>query len=1177
MASCDELFQRKLALDLERQANDEELARISGIRRSRIPSDDEFRKAQEIAQDPKVDAANRAAAEEAIEQQQGAARGVEPRVNIAAGQPVNYKQKLRDFPEEVVADYATLAKNLREAGERAMPEEFAMEGYGSPKKQAAIMRDLSERGSPSGWLRVIADAGDSFRGLVDKVAVVRFAHDTAIEVYAAGTNGMLQWVINNPGKAVPPEMQLKVFNQFKVSMMAQRHYDYVRGAWGRIGNSLQGRGYEGPLKDMVEEDLIRAVDEADEMIGASEAASSIEQAGQIKPEEVPRETSFGEILAAIDQAQTNPKGAEEQLAFAVTNIMIAGPSPEKFQSAKDIRYNRLRRFNLLTKDWQLLNEKTNALNFGSNAIMSLFGPYRQYFEDFQEFRSIVGTTNSQAALAAWQVNFNGLGASMLAIRDAGKEVFLDSFLHGKNMYGNNVDTYGVRYQTPEALAAELKDLQKGGVYSKTPLGRFEELPRRIASQMNPERYGRFFHAAARLWMYEKTGSSFFLRPGLRTMGAVDNVAGYGASVYKLRHDLEKKYRSQGIQKELADEYGPDLAPEDVERLTNNRIMEDFNKSFYSTQPTEAEILAFRRESGIPPEFLDDQGIADKIAEERVGQNYSGMIPGSNTRAASEFAEEMRFANRPGEPGSSTRTIYDGSDWMRRVPLIEAAVPYFRAPFLGTGFDHEMLGVSPLLKKVFFSKQMSPQQTRRNNANLIMSGHVFAIWGTMSATGNITGNGPVVIPGDPDSAQRRQQWLLKMKQQGRNPNSIAGVSLPGGWPIINTIFLMEDIKDNMEYAVWNKFDQISVLEALSGVLMGHLSRSSAIGQVQTLMEVAYGDPYQQDRVGAFAGYMAQGRGYFFMPSGPIRSLERSSNSKQSNLYRDEAWTEQDFLDLDAEGQAAMQTWERRLRNAAYNVTGLAGVFGGQYKDKDWLGSDIRRPWGMDQMVYLQNRFDPLMHPEGKVYEELNRLQLLDKPEELASRRLEDVPMTDDMQKIWNDTYSDLDGTTDPMMVSGVPAVGLQVKLPLFETTVAEGITFKDSATLVDIDLTPYLGKFVSGNNVMTAYQRLFASPIYKALEANEATAYDRTAPPEQNSEAPSVLMVKAIKRYYAQMTTAQMINMPDPPPAVAQWRQQMLLKNATVQNQMLQDAGQSELETEAQARIEALSEALSEAE
>ncbi len=1172
MASCDELFQRKLALDLEKQENDAALARVSQIQRSRIPSDDEFRKAQKIAEDPKTDAVNRADAQRAIETQKAASRGVEPRVNIAEGQPVNLKQLLRDYPEEVVLSYATRIKNLRAGGQAAMPAEFALKGYTNPKKRAQMLQTLSGRGSVAAWLRTVSDAGDRFNGLIDDVVVVRFAHDTAKDVYAAGAEETFQWVLKNPGKAVPANMQLKLFNQFKVALMAQRHYDYVRGAWGRIGNALQGKGFEGPLKEFVDEDLIRAVDEAQEMVSESEAIASIEQAGQIKPEEVIKGTSFGNLLEAFDKAQTNPKAAEGQLALEIQNILITGASPEKYQSAKDLRYNKLRNFNLLTKDWQLFNERTNALNVGSNGIMALFGPYRQFLEDSMEFAETVGTSRSRATLEAWQANWNGVGASALAIRDAGKEVFMDSFVRGKSMYANNVDTYGARYQTPEELVAELKDIQRGGVGGGRPMDWNQQLPQRIASLANPERYGRYFHAATRLWMYEKTGSSYFLRPGLRTMGAVDNLAGYGAAVYKLRHDLEVKYRFEGIQRELAEKYGPQLPKEEVQRLTNDRIMEDFNKAFYSTQPTEAEIIAFRNESKIPAEFLDDQGIADMIAEQRVGENYSGMIPGNLTREASAFSEEMRFANKP---DGAFKEIYEGADKMRRQPWVEAAMPYFRAPFLGTGFDVDMLGVFPALRKVMFSDRMTPRQRRRNTANLIMAGHVYAMWGTLSASDLITGNGPAVVPGDPESAQRRQQWLQKMKQKGLRPNSIAGVQLPGGLPIINTVFLMEDIKENLMYAASSRFDQLDTVEAVVGVLMGHLSRSSAIGQVQTLMEVAYGNPYQQDRVGTFLGYMASGR---YLPSGPMRSLERLSNSTQANLYRDEAWTEQDFEALDPEGQAWMQTMERRLRNAAYNVSGLTGVFGGKYKDKDWLGSDIRKPWGMDFATYLKDRFDPVEHPEGKVYTELNRLQQLNRPEELASRRLRDVPMTDDMQKYWNDSYSSIEGRddTDISLVDGVPKVSLKIRVPIFDITTAQGIRVKEDATLMDIDVTPMLNEVVKGNNAMTAYQRLFDHPLYKEMEANEATKFDKTSPSQEQSAAPSVQMVKAVKRYYAGLTTAKMLTMENPPAEVQQWREQQLLMNQTVQQQILENAGKSEALDEAEARANAFANVLEQA-
>ena len=464
--------------------------------------------------------------------------------------------------------------------------------------------------------------------------------------------------------------------------------------------------------------------------------------------------------------------------------------------------------------------------------------------------------------------------------------------------------------------------------------------------------------------------------------------------------------------------------------------------------------------------------------------------------------------------------------------------------------------------------MTRQEIRRNRATLAMAGHVFAIWGTMSAGGLITGNGPVVSPGDPESAKRRQQWLLEMNGQGRKPNSIGPIQLPGGFPIINTIFLMEDIKDNIMQAVVSKYDQINAAEAILGVLMGHLSRSSAIGQVQTLMEVAYGNPYQQDRFGTFAGYMASGR---YLPSGPMRSLERASNSSQSNLYRDEAWTEEDFLKLDSRGQEIMQTWERRLRNMAYNYTGLAGAFGGQYKDKSWYGEDIRLPWGYDIKRYLENRFDPVIHDNNKIAGELRRLDLLTRPEELASRRLLDVPMTDDMQKLWNDTYGELKGTTDPSLIIKTP---ISVKVPFLRMQTAEGVKFNEDANLFEIDLSLFLGKFTNGKTFIEAARALSQSEMYQNMEAADPTSYGKDAPKGEKRRAPAYKMMYALKRYYAEMTTAKMRNMENPPDFVAKWREQATLMGTNLSADYAETAGAREALDEGQARVKALTDALS---
>ena len=168
----------------------------------------------------------------------------------------------------------------------------------------------------------------------------------------------------------------------------------------------------------------------------------------------------------------------------------------------------------------------------------------------------------------------------------------------------------------------------------------------------------------------------------------------------------------------------------------------------------------------------------------------------------------------------------------------------------------------------------------------MAGHVWAIWGLLSAGGLIVGNGPV------DKEQRRE-WLIKQKAKGLEPNSIAGVQMRGGYPIINTVLMMQDIADNVEGAFFSKYDQLNLVEAITGVLLGYLARGSAIGQIQQLMEVAYADRGMGSKMGGMAGYMFAGR---YTPSGPMRSLERASNSQSKDLYRDAAWTEQDFEDI-----------------------------------------------------------------------------------------------------------------------------------------------------------------------------------------------------------------------------------------------------------------------------------------
>jgi len=1193
MASCDELFQRKLALDLERQQNDAEIDRLRQVRASRTPdpTDEEYLKAQQIAEERM--AANQQIAAEGIDQQiksdelrKADDKSVrpDPPVNIYEGQPVNFRQVLRNNPESIADGqaYAAQMLSLMDAQAALKPDELTSGVYSNPMRRAELAADLTDKSTPDGWIRSIANATAGFRNVIEDATVVRYIFTESQTAYADAVSNALDFVKANPGSAVDPAVKRKLFNHFKVAFQSSRHYNYVRGAWGRLGQVLQGRSLSDMIMEFTDPDVISAVDEISTAQRGSGAMTVIDESGQLTPEAINESQSISSVLKALDKVQTDPAAAAEQLEIALTNIRLTGADP-RMLTAAELANNRARNFNLLTKDSQLFNERSNALNFGSNKIMAIFGPWRSFFEDAGEFIETYGTLSTKPSTQAWMANWESVKYAFSATRDAHKELFMDVFARGRAMYGNNVDTYGKRMRPVEELVQDYEDMLRGGFDRRfsAELNEKGNVPsagnralRRGLSLINPERHARWAQASMRLYFYEMTGKEFFLRPGLRTMGAFDNVMGFYSTAYRLRHDLEMKARKGGKQMNFAD-------AEDPQRAMDEWIEGELQKAFYSAQPTEAEIKAYRRESGlITQELADDQEIADLILSERVSRkyqvpkgqqgpegpvSYSGMVPGANTRNASEFSEEMRFTSLPGEPGSNVRKAFNTVNQLRNsMPWIDSTVPYFTAPMSGAALTLELTGISPAIKLA--ASTGTKAQRRRNWATLAMAGQIFGMYSALSLGGLVIGNGPI----DP---KRRQQWLTKLRSEGKKPNSIAGVQLQGGFPIIDNFFILEDLRENLGLAAASRFDQIKFVEAAVGVFTGYLSRASALGQVQQLMEVVYGNPYQQSRAGNVAGFFAAGRGYFFgLPSGPMRSLERASNSSQNQLYRDEEFTEEDY---EIFGRDQMEIWERTLRDFAYNYTGLAGAFGGAYKDKDWLGTDIRLPWGMDFATYAKNRFFPAEHPEGdrKVYQHLYDLDMLDPPEELISRRLRGVPMTDDLQKLWNDTYGEMKGGIDPSILV---QENYTVKLPLYDVTDESGVRIEGSDNLFSINMALFLGKHIEGKTPIEAMRSLINSPMYQAMEDAEETSTRIDQTPASKRKKPAALMVNALKRYYAELTTAQMLNMEEPPEFVEQWRERVQLRNAFDAQGALDAAGQQQKVPPLEAELRVFTEALGQA-
>lgn len=1179
MASCDDLFQRKLKLDLEKQANDEELARISNIQLNRIPSDDEFRKAQDAAidnlSDPEINAKAAEGAREAELKKQGK-KAKPPGVNIGQDQPFNFTQMARDMPEQGVRDYAVTMGAALKSGSENLPG-FKESKLASARQRAETLRDLTDRGDIRSWLKVISDPVPGLAGMLDQVMTVRFVNDTANAAYAAQTATIRDWMVANPGKAVPPEMKLKGFNNFKLMMLASKHYNLIRSQWGYLGQALQGRGFEGPLKNFgdLSPDIQEAIAKVDaDMKGTDlDRVAEMQEAADLTFNDLSEEMSFSRVLSAADKNLTDPAAGMEQLMLELNDILVRGPELGQRYDPKKIKYNRFRLGNAFAKDQQLLNERTNFLNVGSNAAMALLGPARTYLEDvqiFQDSLAVRRATNANPVLAwgtelmessrlAWQVNWEGYGAAARALRDSGKELFVDAFSRGKYMYTSNVDTYGKNAKRLDELVAEIEDAGRGG----TRKG-FKQAPgEKILSWVNPERHRRWMHASVRLWMYNATGQEFLLQPGFRSLAAADNTAGFAFFNYKLRHDIEMQARLQGDQ--LNFETGK--SPEEAQRAMDDWINEQVNESFYSLQPTEKQIIAFRREQGIAPELMSDQGIADMIVDQRVRETYGGAVPGANpyVQSASDFSSEMRFT-KPPEDGLG-KLAYDAGQRLRQDPRVDLAFPYFQAPFNGTGLDVTMLPPVAAGRLALAMKDGDKVKIRRMKANMAMSGVIFGIWGGLSASKTIIGNGP----SDPEA---KRQWRMELEAQGKTPNSIAGIPLPGGFPIFNTMFLMEDIAHNMTYAGASEYDQNKAMNAALGAIAGHLERASALGQVQQLFDIAFGNQQSAGgKVGSLAGYTIAGQ---FPGTGPMRSIERLSNSQQSDLYRDADWTREDELLF---SRSDTEKLESQLRYWAYNFSGLAGVAGGAYKDKDWLGSPIRLQWGASFIDHWKDRFSPKLYPKERVYKVLRQLGALAPPDELISRRLDDIPMDDNLQKEFNDTLGSIRGTTDPAVALKNSGVGTTwtVKLPgSINFRTVEGITVNQGSKNFNLDLSLFLGKHTTGKTVLEAMKSLTNDPMFLAIENDPEIQSNQNVPADQRRKQAAVIMVEAVKGYYAHMTKSKFENEQNPSPSVKLWQERLQVLRARQSQGQMNEAGGAPGASAGAARIEAMSSAINKA-
>jgi len=1090
MSKCDDLFEKRQSLIRKKAEVDEQMARMKTIQMSnQMPSDDTFLDAMDRTAQYLEDLETQKFIKESIEAKK------KPGVSIPRNQPTNFVKELRDRPEDVVANWANYSQALLRAGKDTLDSRFAFLNS-DPLKSAQMLSDAYDgKLNINQALDAVNKLTEGDKTFVEDLVRARWFHDKGKEAYIKAVDDIDIFMERNPNAEVPAELLGKTFNTYKLALMSEATYDFYRNQWSKAGRAQQGRLFP---------DQLEVVDDAafvipDNIKTAEAYVDSLGIQGR-KITDTTEEESISRVITAASENITRPKEAMDQLNLELNNIRIQGTDVRKRYDPKMVKDARFRHTNLLAKDSQLFNLRTMGLAFSSNVAMAIRGPYHALYKN--TLYKPYGTKLTDSFMEAWQANWKGYAAAYKAVRESGKELFMDAWKGDRMFYSSNVETYGKFYEPVEKRIAELEaDLNVEGNWK---------------SYLNPEKYRREIHAATRLWLFRKTKHPAALRPGFSALAALDAPFGYGYHVYKLRTDLEIQARRNGVQLGLFDE-----------ESINKYINDQFAEQFYKLDPTEAQIKAYRQEQNIPPGIMDDRAVADEIIETRVANTYGGPVNLDDlSRGASEFSQDMRFQSPPGEGNFLGKKFYEVVNGARQSsPLFDITIaPYLVAPMKGVSLDMKGLGFASIndwIGHATGARRLSPEQIASAKSDAILAMHIWSMALIAKANDQIIGNGPT-------NPTERAAWLTDLKAKGKKPNSMFGVPLIGGLPIVNTMFLISDIIDSGQTAVRSNYDKKKIAGAILDVLVGNIVRNTSLGTISQIFDLAYGDQYGRRRPMNLFGYIG---GSQIPGIGIIRGTERATNSQKSDLYRDAQITKKDEEIYDI---GVLENAERFLKNAAYSVTGLAGAAGGSYKDKDWLGSNIKLPFGMELVHYLEHRFFPHLHPNDKVYAELQMLELLEPPNPLLRKRLMDVPMDDDLQKEFNDTYGSIaPGVNDVPMLGpvaraelGGPNKSIRISLPVFVNLKSLGIRQKTSKEIVDIKVNPLLEKHVfdekgNGRKFIDAARSLMNDPIYINMQADPTTTADVRVADKTNADLkrmPGYLMMAQLKKYYELITT-----------------------------------------------------------
>ncbi|MEB3360701.1 MAG: hypothetical protein VKI42_01100 [Synechococcaceae cyanobacterium] len=1025
-------------------------------------------------------------------------RGMEIRARPmgADGRFTNYDRLLRELDIQTAEDYARLSEALGLTLQRQAPEDFAFitETYGTDRILDIAARAYADLGIPGDVLRArMASRAARFTGIVENKVWLRFWADRSKRNYLETLQQISDYMRELPGAPVPASLKQEAFKEFKLALVFERHNAYAKR---RVAQALRSE------QDWLG-DLPMRLDLGDDQEGIADAIG-------MTARDIDIDSHFGRVVQAMDDG---PAG-QLQLDELISAAQVDSLDPTRTLD-RDWFNSHMRLGNALVKDSQLTNLNTQLKpNLGSNFAMAFYGPTQETLRNGILLTPVGTRFSRDAFMESVGISARAHQFAWTNLRATIRSDLSRAFWDGAGLYGGNADTYGRHLLTNEQEIAELSQILAqpyftGGNWAQTLLN-----PQNMALFRNK------LQVAARILAFSKPMDQMEMnrleaawlalglrgtspsgsqrvrlpqidtfvpwKPGLRAMGAVDEVFGKWQYLFKLRADLEVKARTEGAQLGLFDDQTRDAW-----------VQARVDEAIYQATPTEANIKAFRKQHSMKGSDFTDDEIAAMIAERNLAGGPTLATPESAD--AYDYSAWTRFQNKPESSelgswfGRPVERLDEAMMAARQSWSLDTIFPYWRSPFNALLFDHRLATFAAMdTAKLIFGPNPTPAQLARVQAAWVMSGATLAMFGVLDANGHITGGS------EKDPSKR---------------NSIFGIPYLGGIPVLNTMFLWKDIKEAAAEAQESRFDPDETLGALTQVLTNQLLRSTGLSTIHQLMEALTGDRNAWQSLVRYGGFIGAGQ----IPGiGVIRNAERATGTDAASLYTDGSATPGERYWLDQDSPFAKV--ERGLRDLAYNtLPSVAAALGAPRKLFDHLGTPLGHVWGIDLAKGFP--FFPAQWPQGQinevVYGELDTQDMLDPPLPLLTRKLAGIGMSDELQAEYNQIHGSIKGES---LVGRMAMAGrsVQVRFPMpTEVVTTGGVRIRRDGGAT-IPLGPFLERHVRGKTKKEALYSLFTDPIYQAMEDDPLQSADprvQDQPRALRRSRPAQQMIMAITEYY----------------------------------------------------------------